>query len=48
MDVNVVLERPGVRIARRKVMSRRLPRKQRVTADEAIAFLQEAYKVEVE
>ena len=48
MDVNVVLEKPGVRVARRKVMPRRLPRKQRVTPDEAIAFLQEAYKVEVE
>ncbi|MDD1656145.1 MAG: 50S ribosomal protein L5 [Methanomicrobiales archaeon] len=48
MDVNVVLERPGARVARRKVMPRRLPRKQRVTADEAISFLQEAYKVEVQ
>jgi large subunit ribosomal protein L5 len=48
MDVNVVLERPGARVARRKVMPRRLPRKQRVTPDEAIAFLQEAYRVEVE
>jgi large subunit ribosomal protein L5 len=48
MDVNVVLERPGARIVRRKVMPRRLPRKQRVTADEAIAFLKDQYRVEVE
>ena len=47
MDVNVVLEKRGARIARRKVDSRKLPRKQRVKREEAIRFLQEQYKAEV-
>jgi large subunit ribosomal protein L5 len=47
MDVNVVLERRGTRISRRKVNQRRLPQKQRVKREEAIRFLQEHYKVEV-
>lgn len=47
MDVNVVLERKGVRIARRSVERRKLPAKQRVNQDEAIAFMRERYQVEV-
>ena len=47
MDVNVVLERKGVRIARRSVERRKLPAKQRVNQEEAIAFMRERYQVEV-
>jgi large subunit ribosomal protein L5 len=47
MDVNVVLEKRGTRISRRKVDQRKLPQKQRVKREEAIRFLQEKYKVEV-
>jgi large subunit ribosomal protein L5 len=47
MDVNVVLEKRGTRISRRKTGQRRLPQKQRVKREEAIRFLQERYKVEV-
>lgn len=47
MDVNVVLQRRGIRIARRKVEQRRLPAKQRVKPAEAVAFLKEQYQVEV-
>jgi large subunit ribosomal protein L5 len=47
MDVNVVLEKRGARISRRKAGQRRLPQKQRVNREEAIRFLQEHYKVEV-
>ncbi len=47
MDVNVVLEKRGTRIARRKVNQRKLPQKQQVKREEAIRFLQEHYKVEV-
>lgn len=47
MDVNVVLERKGVRITRRSVERRKLPAKQRVNQDEAIAFMRERYQVEV-
>jgi large subunit ribosomal protein L5 len=47
MDVNVVLERNGIRITRRKMQQKKLPEKQRVKKADAIAFLKEAYSVEV-
>jgi large subunit ribosomal protein L5 len=47
MDVNVVLERKGIRIARRRAEQKKLPSKQRVTKQDAIAFLKEEYQVEV-
>jgi large subunit ribosomal protein L5 len=47
MDVNVVLEKRGARIAQRKTGQRRLPQKQRVNREEAIRFLKEHYRVEV-
>ena len=47
MDINVVLERPGVRIARRREQQKKLPNHQRVTKDDAIAFMTEAFGVEV-
>jgi len=47
MDVNVVLEKRGTRISRRKTSQRKLPQKQRVKREEAIRFLQERYKMEV-
>ncbi|NLZ29597.1 MAG: 50S ribosomal protein L5 [Methanomicrobiales archaeon] len=47
MDVNVVLERRGVRVARRAVGRRRLPADQKVKREEAIAFMRERYRVEV-
>ena len=47
MDVNVVLERKGARIARRGVARRKLPNEQKVKKDEAIAFMRERYQVAV-
>jgi large subunit ribosomal protein L5 len=47
MDVNVVLERKGIRITRRRAEQKKLPSKQRVTKQDAIAFLKEEYQVEV-
>ncbi|HOB17841.1 MAG TPA: 50S ribosomal protein L5 [Candidatus Methanoculleus thermohydrogenotrophicum] len=47
MDVNVVLERKGVRVARRAAGRRKLPADQRVNKEEAIAFMRERYQVEV-
>lgn len=47
MDVNVSLGRRGVRIARRTIGRRRLPACQRVSPQEAAAFLKQAYRVEV-
>lgn len=47
MDINVVVGRRGTRIARRRAEQKRLPAKQRVTKEDAIAFLKDQYKVEV-
>jgi large subunit ribosomal protein L5 len=47
MDVNVVLERRGIRITRRRMGQKKLPAKQRVSKQDAIAFLKETYQVEV-
>jgi large subunit ribosomal protein L5 len=47
MDINVVLEKRGARISRRKVDQRKLPQKQRVKREETLRFLQEKYRVEV-
>jgi large subunit ribosomal protein L5 len=47
MDVNVVLERRGIRIARRSVEKRKLPAKQRVQREDAINFMRDSYQVEV-
>ena len=47
MDVNVVLERKGVRVARRSAERRKLPENQKVKKEEAIAFMREHYQVEV-
>jgi large subunit ribosomal protein L5 len=47
MDVNVVLERKGIRITRRRMEQKKLPAKQRVKKEDAIAFLKEQYQVEV-
>ena len=47
LDVSVVLERKGIRIARRALQEKKLPTKQRVTKDDAIAYMKEAFNVEV-
>jgi len=48
MDVNVVLERRGIRITRRRAEQKKLPNKQRVRKEDAISFLKEKYQVEVQ
>ncbi len=47
MDINIVLERKGVRVARRSIEQRKLSVRQKVSKDEAIAFMREHYQVEV-
>lgn len=47
MDVNVVLERKGIRITRRRVARKKLPAKQRVSKQDAIEFLKQDFQVEV-
>ncbi|MDD1727719.1 MAG: 50S ribosomal protein L5 [Methanospirillum sp.] len=48
LDVTVVVRRNGVRIARRHIQAKKLPLKQRVSHDDTVSFLNEAYSVEVQ
>lgn len=47
MDVNVVIQRPGYRVTKRRIMKRRLPHGHRVTREEAMDFMKEQFAVEV-
>lgn len=47
MDISASLKRPGFRISRRSIQQKKIPRKQRITREEAIKFLREKYGVEV-
>ncbi|WP_048150460.1 50S ribosomal protein L5 [Methanolacinia paynteri] len=47
MDVNVILEKKGIRIARRNIERKKLPSKQIVTREDAVKFMTEKYQVEV-
>lgn len=47
MDVSVVFHRPGYRVAKRRIMSKRIPREHRMTREEAQAFMREKFNVEV-
>jgi large subunit ribosomal protein L5 len=47
MDVSVTLEKPGHRIKRRRLLSRRVPPHHRVTREQAMAFLVPKFNIEV-
>ena len=47
MDVTVVIKRPGERIYKRRIATRKIPTDHRVTVEDAIAFLNGSYGVEV-
>ncbi len=47
-DVTVVLERPGYRINRRRRRKAKIPRKHRVTREEAIAFFKSEFGVKIQ
>ncbi|MEA4977067.1 MAG: 50S ribosomal protein L5 [Methanomassiliicoccaceae archaeon] len=48
MDVSVVLRMPGSRIERRRLLTKRIPKSQRVDRGEAIQFMMDTYNIEVE
>lgn len=48
MDVSVVLRMPGSRIERRRLLTKRIPKSQRVDRGEAIQFMMSTYNIEVE
>jgi large subunit ribosomal protein L5 len=47
MDVNVVIQRPGYRIAQRRVMKRPLPKEHRMTRQESVDFMRTKFNAEV-
>jgi large subunit ribosomal protein L5 len=47
LDVSVSLVRPGRRVARRRVMRRRVPASHRITRQEGIEFVRERFNAEV-
>ncbi|MBW3583151.1 MAG: 50S ribosomal protein L5 [Euryarchaeota archaeon] len=47
LDVAVVLEKPGARVARRRLMAGRIPHRHRVTREEAKEFMKSNFTVEV-
>src|SRR3989338_9208256 len=47
LQVCVTLERPGFRIKRRKIMSRKIPSRHRITKQEAIDFMSKNFKIMV-
>jgi large subunit ribosomal protein L5 len=48
LEVCVTLERPGYRIKRRSLLSKKIPAKHKVTKEDAINFMQTKFKVELE
>jgi large subunit ribosomal protein L5 len=48
LDVTVTLVRPGYRVSKRDAVARSLPERHRLTTEDAIAFLESNFDVEVE
>ncbi|ODR79433.1 50S ribosomal protein L5 [Haladaptatus sp. W1] len=48
LDVTVNLVRPGYRVAKRDKVTRKIPSNHRLTAEDALAFLQAKFDVEVD
>jgi len=48
LETAVTLSRPGFRITKRKIHSKKLPNKVRISKDEAIKFVKAKYSIEVE
>ena len=47
MDINVVVNRPGYRINKRRIVKRKVPTSHRITKEDTIAFFTDKYSVEV-
>jgi large subunit ribosomal protein L5 len=47
MDITIVLDRPGARIKQRRIRTSKVPKRHRVSRDEAKEFLQKEFNVEV-
>ena len=47
MDVNVVVNRAGYRVNKRRIVKRKIPTSHKITKDDTIAFFKDTYSVEV-
>ncbi len=47
MDVNVIVNRRGYRINKRRIVKRKIPTSHRITKEDTVAFFKDAYSVEV-
>jgi large subunit ribosomal protein L5 len=47
MDVSVALERPGYRIAKRRIAKQKLPTRQKLTKADTMGFVQKRFGVEI-
>ena len=47
LQVCITLERPGFRIKRRRIMTKKVPAKHKITRDEAISFMAKNFKVKL-
>ncbi len=48
LQVCVTLERPGFRIKKRKMLKKQIPKTHNISKDDAISYMKEQYKVDVE
>lgn len=46
-DVSITLTKPGARVARRRISFARLPRRQRVSREEAVEFMKKNFSVKI-
>ena len=47
LEVCVTLQRPGFRIKKRGIMKRKIPKKHKITKEEAIEFIKKKFNVEI-
>jgi len=47
MDICITMERPGYRIKKRRIKSKKIPQRHRMTPEDAITYLKETFNVEV-
>lgn len=48
LEATVTLERPGFRIGKRKIKPKIIPKKQRITQEEAIGFMKQKFDLKIE
>ncbi len=48
MDISVTIERPGYRVARRRIKRAHIPRRHRTTKEEAMVLLHELFNIAIE